>query len=96
MIHKIYIEKPYKLDPITIYLDGSRITVICFCDSWTHYFGSPGDGLFIDFLKGCYPDYLSGKLEQSGYRSKMPTKIEREYVWRISTAILKYIKENIS
>jgi hypothetical protein len=93
-MEKFIIPAQPSLDPITVYLDNGRITVICACDSWTHYFGA-FSGPFMEFLKGLYPDYLAGKFQQSSCRP-IPKKLEKEYVFRISMAVLNHIKTPVT
>lgn len=92
-VEKIYIEKPDRLDPITIYLDGGRLTVVCYDACWATYFGS-FDGTLREFLTGVDVGYLKNRLiaTSAGFRTKRPSKIEDEYIHRIATAVLTYLK----
>ena len=55
------------LDNIYVFLDdpeanGGRVTITCFDESWSHFWGSIGDQTIAEFFCRCSEDYLSGKL----------------------------------
>lgn len=55
------------LDPITIILEDlgprtGRLTISCYGEAWTAYWGGMGERPLIDFLLSCNVDYVSDKL----------------------------------
>jgi hypothetical protein len=58
------------LDPVTVICENfgsarGKIHIECFGDSWSHYWGSMGDGWTLErFFCSCDKHYLAGKLSQ--------------------------------
>lgn len=80
------------LDPITVFLNDNgdksgMITIVCYGQAWSAYFGSMGCGL-NEFLRSVSTDYLAGKMELP--KSK---KHEIAYLHRIVDAVLLAIKD---
>jgi len=69
MVTKLTISDVPDLDPIAVYLEDQgvgrgKITITCFDDSWSYFWGAMGDGYDIRcfFLKAD-TDYIAGKLQ---------------------------------
>lgn len=80
------------LDPITVHLydaaPGSGfITVNCFGQSWTYFWGAMGERGIEEFVAGLEVGYLMSKLS---YREK--TKREKDYLSRICEAVINAIR----
>ncbi|MEW6647151.1 MAG: hypothetical protein AB1450_08140 [Pseudomonadota bacterium] len=72
---KLRIEGADRLDPIEVFLDDiaprqGRITINCYGQSWTAYWGGMGDRTIAEFILSCDEDYLANKL--SNMRSSLP------------------------
>lgn len=55
------------LDPISVFLEDfkpgqGKLTVECFGDAWSHYWGGMGERDFVGFLTTANADYIAGKL----------------------------------
>lgn len=55
------------LDPITVYLEDfeprkGKITIECYGESWSSYWGGMGDQTIQEFFMNGYEDYLAGNL----------------------------------
>lgn len=92
-INSIRIENVNHLDPVTVFFENfephsGRITVICYGQSWTAFFGSMSDRRIEDFVKDVPEDYLANKLLP--YAGSLKVKQEKEmykYLMRIVNAI---------
>jgi len=67
-ITKLYITKVPNLDPITIYLEDlppkrGKITIECYGEAWSYYWGSTGSKSIMDFFVNCDNHYLSEKFD---------------------------------
>ena len=69
-VQKLYLTEVDKLDPITIYLEDfgpgqGKITIECWGQSWTSFWGSMGDGWGVTrFFLSCDNHYLSKNLSR--------------------------------
>lgn len=67
-VTKILLTELDHLDPVNIFLEDygpaqGKITISCYDESWTYYWGSMGEGnTLASFFCSCNNDYLSGKL----------------------------------
>lgn len=70
---KICITDVPRLDPISVYLEDlgperGKVTITCFDDSWTNFWGSMGKGRTVrDFFIGCDNGYLCSKFASGLY-----------------------------
>lgn len=79
------------LDPITVFLQDfgpgrGRITVECYGEVWTTYWGAMGDKTIRQFVCAVGAYYLYANLIGPGGQRKMD-KREQAYVWRIVGAV---------
>lgn len=73
-IQKILVTELQGLDPISIYLEDlgtgrGKITITCFDQSWTSYWGAIGNRTIAEFITACDIQYLAKNL------SKIPAEI---------------------
>lgn len=69
---KYFIGETKDLDPVTVYTEefhsseksGNQgmITIVCFGESWSAFFGGIGDMTLIDFINSCDDHYLANKI----------------------------------
>lgn len=57
----------FKLDPVTVYLNDigprqGKITIECYGQSWSAYWGGMGERTIAEFFCSCNAHYLAGKL----------------------------------
>ena len=69
-ITKITITDIPQLDNIALYLEDykigqGKITITCFNESWSYYWGAMGNNTLAEFIIDCDNHYLSGKLNPS-------------------------------
>lgn len=69
-IEKLVFTDIPSLDPITVMLDDvdvgrGSITICCFGDAWTAYFGAMGPERIVEFFCSAEADYLAGKLSSA-------------------------------
>lgn len=74
-IKKIAITDVPRLDPIDVHLEDiahrqGRITIRCYSQAWTAYWGGMGDRTIAQFFCSCDEDYLANNL--SSIRPTMP------------------------
>lgn len=55
------------LDPVTVFLEDhapgrGEVTIKCYGESWSAYWGGMGDRTVSEFINSCDADYISGKL----------------------------------
>ena len=85
-----------RLDPVTVVLQDmggcGRLIVECFGCAWSGYWGAIGNETLKDFLIGCDPEYISGKMEPNDRRMK---KGERAYFLRIVQAVHSALTPNV-
>lgn len=92
---RIYRFHPDGLDPIAVYVEqfgptASRITVQCYAQAWTAYWGSHGEAGVEAFIASCSADYIADNLLWGRSESTMLKqfrKSHRDYVVRIAAAI---------
>jgi hypothetical protein len=66
MVQRITITDVPSLDPVAVYLEDcgagrGKVTITCFNESWSYFWGSIGADSIRVFLVGCSNDYLAGK-----------------------------------
>lgn len=66
-VTKLVLSKIDRLDPVTVFAEDicpnqGKITITCYGEAWTAYFGSIGDSGIADFICSCDESYLAGKL----------------------------------
>lgn len=90
-VHRFH---PAGLDPVTVYAEqyrvgASRITVQCYAQAWTAYWGSHGDCPVEQFVATCDAEYVVGNLDwgNGGQRTKAAERGQRRYLTRIVQAI---------
>lgn len=83
-----------RLDPVTVFVEQygpteSRITVQCYAQAWTAFWGSHGEQTVEEFVCSCHSDYVASNLTwgQNGLMLKSRSKYQREYLLRIVEAI---------
>lgn len=100
---RVYRFKPQGIDPVTVYVEqygprSSRMTVQCYAQAWTGYWGSHGDAGLEHFFMTSGSDYLSGGLEwgTNGLRLKRLEKHQNDYLQRIIRAIQQHFSEQVN
>lgn len=93
LVERVHIASPNDLDPITAYLEDhgggkGRLTIACYGDAWTGYWGAMGSGL-REFVAGTDPDYVAGNL--LGLRRN--TLRERHYVASICAQLIAALNQ---
>lgn len=68
-VTKMVINGAPRLDPITVFLEDFEprrggITIKCYDQSWTAYWGGMGDNLVAEFFNSVSVDYISGCLSR--------------------------------
>jgi hypothetical protein len=86
------------LDPIDVYIrmdseTAGRITIQCFSQCWTAYWGSMGCGM-REFWNGCNIGYLVSAMQNNLLTNSSIKKREKEYLTRIVTAVKAALQEN--
>lgn len=66
----------YKLDPITITLEGfppegGRLTVQCYGDAWSHYWSHMGCSSLVDFLLTSNVEYITRKMWNTSMKDEV-------------------------
>lgn len=84
------------LDPITVVLQDvgqgcGRLIVECFGSAWAGYWGATGSETLLDFLTGCHPGYIAGKMHSNDRKMK---KSEAAYLERIIEAVHSALRSN--
>lgn len=82
------------LDPIDVHLQDlgggrGKITIECFGESWSTYFGAYSGAALISFLRGVTADYLAKRLWPQSWPRNRNTKRQEEYLERIAGAVLQ-------
>lgn len=82
------------LDPVTVILQDmggcGRIIVECYGAAWSCYFGAIGCQTLRQFIAGCDPHYLAGKLATVTHRCT--TKKEESYLVKIARNVIAALK----
>ena len=85
-----------KLDPVTVVLQDmggqGRVIIECFGSAWSGYWGAIGINTLKEFLIGCHPEYIAGKMEPSDRRLK---KSEQAYLLRVVEAVHSALRSNV-
>lgn len=91
---RVYRFHPDGLDPIAVYVEqfgpaSSRMTVQCYAQAWTAYWGSHGEKGLEAFVMSCHADYVVDGMTwgNGGLMLKSREKHHREYLLRIVRAI---------
>ncbi|CAH0531245.1 hypothetical protein [Vibrio hippocampi] len=66
-VTKLYLSEIPRLDPIGVFIEDysksqGKITIECFGESWSHYWGAMGGRTLAEFFTSCNTSYLAGKL----------------------------------
>lgn len=74
-VTKMTISEVQSLDPIAVYLEDQgtgrgKITITCFNESWSYFWGAMGDQTLSEFFCSCDEHYIAKKLG-SGLRSSV-------------------------
>lgn len=84
------------LDPVTVVLQDSggqgRLIVECFGSAWSGYWGAIGNHTLKEFLIGCHPEYIAGKMEPL---ERPLGKKEQRYLTRIVEAVHSALTHNV-
>lgn len=84
-----------KLDPVTVILQdmggSGRLIIECFGSAWSGYWGAIGGCTLKEFLSGCHPEYLAGKMYPTDRR--LP-KHEKAYLLRIMEDVHSALTHN--
>jgi hypothetical protein len=94
-VEVLRIPRSENLDPITVYFEdhapgAGRVTVACYGDAWTAWWGSMGNCTVREFIAGVVDTgYLSGALLQLRGASAS----HRNYTKRIAAAVIEYIAQ---
>ena len=85
------------IDPITVTLrdvgGGGQITVECYGEAWSHWFGAIGSKTLREFIAQTDPGYLAGKLVTS---TRKVLKREEDYVEDIANAVIQILQGGAS
>lgn len=86
------------LDPIDVYIrmdseSAGRITIQCFDQCWTSYWGHMG-GSMREFWNRCSMGYLTNSLQSKLFTNASLKKREDEYLSRIVLAVKRALKES--
>lgn len=91
---RVYRFKPDGLDPVTVFVEqfgptASRITVQCYAQAWTAFWGSHGEQTVEEFVCSCNAEYVTSNLKwgQNGLMLKTRQKDQWKYLLRIVEAI---------
>jgi hypothetical protein len=87
------IDRSERLDPITVFLEDmgngrGRMTVCCYAEAWTAYWGAMGTTL-REFIASADAEYVAGNMV-SGLASV--SKSKRDYVTRIAGAVIAALR----
>ena len=97
-VRKLIIQDIPNLDPVAVYLEDQgpgkgKITITCFNDSWSYFWGAMGEGRnLVSFFLSCDNDYLAKKLG-NGIHSTVQTS--EGLVEKARKTILTERRENI-
>ncbi len=81
-VEKLCITDAPKLDPVNVFLEDfgegrGKLTVECYGEAWSAYFGSMGCSL-VDFVRSCEPDYIARKFGRTDPYTTDWDKISRD------------------
>lgn len=79
------------LDPVTVFIrdtgpSAGSMTIICYGEAWTAYWGAMGGRTVLEFVRTCDADYIANKMRRDGAK-----KAENNYLLRIVSAVLAAI-----
>lgn len=68
-VTKTYLTDLDRLDPVTVYTEDfsegcGQITILCYGQAWTSYWGGMGDNKIISFFCGCDEHYIAKNLSR--------------------------------
>jgi hypothetical protein len=74
-VQKLLVKDVQGLDPVSIYLEDigkgqGKVTITCFGESWTSYWGGMGNRTVAEFVRSCDNQYLAKNL------SRIPCEID--------------------
>jgi hypothetical protein len=75
VIRKLLVTEVQSLDPVSIYLEDNgaghgKITLTCYDQSWTAYWGGMGNRTVAEFVRSCDNQYLAKNL------SRIPSEVD--------------------
>lgn len=87
-VSRLYIEEVSGLDPVTVLLENfaagvGRITIICWGEVWTSFWGGMNGDSVEKFFLRCGSEYLADNLSAGNKRTKAKTA----YLLRIIEAV---------
>jgi hypothetical protein len=88
-----YVPQSPELDPITVFwqnfeLGKGIVTLTCYGDAWTAWFGAMGNRTIQQFVDSAGVDYLVNKLSPNHVRlNQTQTKRQDQYLARIVKAL---------
>lgn len=97
---RIYRFAPVGLDPVTVYVEqyrpgSSRMTVQCYAQAWTAFWGSHGHNPLEEFVCSAHAEYVADGLKwgNNGLILKRREKDSYTYLVRIVRAIQAHFHE---
>lgn len=99
-VRKLSVSELDRLDPLTIFLEDlgvaqGRITITCYGESWTAYWGGMGNRTLAQFFLSCNNSYLAKNLSSIKSEVNDPDKLSEAMRKEIITRRRqKYISEN--
>lgn len=97
-VQKVFVTEIPSLDPVTVYFDDIRehvgqITVICFGEAWTAYFGAmPKEDLTVEsFFRTADSHYMTNALIRAQFTKQ--TKQHEKYLMRIVEAVRQALNQ---
>lgn len=75
------INSEFKLDPVTVYLNDigprqGKITIECYGQSWSAFWGGMGDRTIAEFFCSCNEHYLAKNLSSVSSRVEAPEQLQ--------------------
>ena len=91
-VKKITITGADRLDPVGVFLENygpgqGRITIICYGQAWTSFWGGMGDRTVEQFVASCNDGYLMDNLMCPHLILKKHLAQQTEYLGRIVKAV---------
>lgn len=84
------------LDPVNVYWENfesgrGRVTITCYGEAWTAYWGATGKQQLQDFFLSADDEYLSDRLQGAQFQKRTPG--HKTYLKRIIRAVKESLKE---
>jgi hypothetical protein len=99
---RVYRFKPDALDPITVFVEqyrpgSSRMTVQCYAQAWSAYWGSHGHNPLEEFVCDCHAEYIADGLKwgTNGLILRRREKDNYAYLVRIVEAIQSHFRQSM-